>query len=165
MEVLASTLLRPLNWLLGRTTAPREPTIRTPTVQVLKIPPDGSPPEVVNLHTVEVASEENVDAFLIHIPDFRVYWGKEDGFHWRDVAGRTFNNQPVKEFNGFYIGWRSFAMDLIPLSEHTDFCGDAFIAKLPLWECDENGAVYEDIPDGFTESPLYPLMLEAMHDR
>ena len=90
MEVLASSLLRPFQWLIGSITTPAEPTIRTPTVQVLKIPADGSPPQIVKLHTVEIASEGNVDSFLVHIPDFRVYWGKGEGFHWRDIAGRTF---------------------------------------------------------------------------
>ena len=165
MEAPASMLLRPINWLIGRITAPTEPAIRTPTVQVLKIPPDGSPPQVVELHTIEVASEGNVDCFLVHIPDFRVYWGKYEGISWRDIAGRTFRDQPVKELNGFYVGWKSFALDLMPISEQTGFCGDAFIAKLPLWENDENGAVYEDIPDAFVKSQLYPEMLEAMHDR
>ena len=54
-------------------------------------------------------------------------------------------------------------MDHISLSEHTGFCGDAFIAKTPVWENDENGAVYEDFPVAFVGTPLLGKMLERMH--
>lgn len=68
----------------------------------------------------------------------------------------------MKELNGVYYGWQSYAVDIMPLSEHTRFYGDAFIAKLPKWEFGEHDAIYEDIPDAFVESPLYHEMLEAM---
>ena len=142
-----------------------EPTIRQRGIQVLKIPPDGSAPHVVLMDTIDVLDEGNVDCFLVHIPDFRSSWGTGEGFHWRDVAQFEVRDQRLPELNGLYIGWRSFAMHLIPLSEHTDFCGDAFIVKLPLWENDEYGAVYEDFPITFVQSSLYGIMLEKMHDR
>ena len=72
---------------------------------------------------------------------------------------------PPEELTGVYFGWKSFALDHIPLSEHTGFCGDAFVAKTPVWECDENGAVYEDFPIAFVRSPLLGIMVERMHDR
>ena len=59
--------------------------------------------------------------------------------------------QAQPEFNGVYVGWKSFALDLIPISEKTGFCGDAFVAKLPFWEFDERGAVYEGFPEGFVD--------------
>ena len=85
----------------------------------------------------------------------------------------------MKKFNGVYVGWKSFDLEHLPLSKQTGFCGDAFIAKLPLWEndanggnafnaelppweTDENGAVYEDISYAFVESDLYPEMVEAL---
>ena len=74
-------------------------------------------------------------------------------------------DQLLPELNGIYFGWKSFALDLMPISEHTGFCGDAFIAKTPPWENDENGAVYEDVPLAFLESPLLKVALEKLHDR
>ena len=56
-------------------------------------------------------------------------------------------------------------MDYIPLSEHTGFYGDAFVAKTPVWENDENGAVYEDFPVSFVRTPLLGVMLKRLHDR
>ena len=43
-------------------------------------------------------------------------------------------DQLLPELNRIYFGWKSFALDLMPLSEHTGFCGNAFIAKTLLWE-------------------------------
>ena len=51
-------------------------------------------------------------------------------------------------------------MDYIPLSEQTEICGDAFIAETPVWEYDENGVVYEDLPVAFVGTPLLGMMLE-----
>lgn len=73
-------------------------------------------------------------------------------------------DQSRPELNGIYYGWKSFALDLMPLSKHTGFCGDAFIAKTPTWEHDEHGAVYEDVPVTFLLSPLLGVALEKMHD-
>lgn len=73
-------------------------------------------------------------------------------------------DQSPPELNGIYFGWKSFALDLWPKSEHTGFCGDAFIAKTPPWEYDENGTVYEDIPESFLKSPLLGRALERLHD-
>lgn len=53
----------------------------------------------------------------------------------------------------------------MPISEHTGFCGDAFIAKTPLWERDKNGAVYEDVPFAFLGSSLMKEALEKLHER
>lgn len=142
-----------------------EQTICQTNLQVLKIPADGSPPHLIQLNTIDVASEGNVDCFLRHIPDFRPYWGTQEGFRWRDIAQLEVRDQSLLELNGVYIGWKSFALDHIPLSEHTGFCGDAFIAKTPVWESDENGAVCEDIPVTFIRSPLLGTALERMHDR
>ena len=74
-------------------------------------------------------------------------------------------HQARPQLNGVYIGWKSFALDLIPISEKTGFCGDAFVAKLPLWELDEHGAVYENFPEGFVDSEFWEPMVERMHDR
>lgn len=132
-------------------------------LQVLRIPADGSSPHLIQMNTIE--SDDNVDCFLLHIPDFRPYWGKDEGFQWRDIAQKEVRDQSPPELNGIYLGWKSFAMDLVPISQHTGFCGDAFIAKLPLWECDENGAVYEDVPTAFLRSPFLKMALENLHDR
>lgn len=67
-------------------------------------------------------------------------------------------------------------MEVLPLSKHTCFCGDAFIVKAVAkeyaedeWmeEYDEYGrARYDDIfPDAFLESPLLEMVLERLHDR
>ena len=55
-------------------------------------------------------------------------------------------------------------MDIMPRSERTGFCGDAFFAKTPLWEYDEHGTVYEDFPVGFLGSRLWREALERLHD-
>lgn len=73
-------------------------------------------------------------------------------------------DQSPPELNGTYLGWKSFALDVMPLSEHTGFCGDAFIAKTPVLECDENGAVYVDVPVEFIGSSLLGRALEKLHD-
>ena len=140
-----------------------EPTVRQVGLQVLRIPADGSSPHLIQMNTIE--SDDNVDCFLRHIPDFRPYWGKDEGFRWRDIAQKEVRDQLFPELNGIYLGWKSFAMDLMPVSRHTGFCGDAFIAKIPLWECDENGAVYEDVPIAFLGSPFLKMALENLHDR
>ena len=103
---------------------------------------------------------------MVHIPDFRAYWGTRDGFHQRDIARLPIEgHQAQPALNGSYTGWKGFALDLIPVSKKTEFCGDAFIAKLPTWELDERGAVYEDFPEGFVDSEFWGPMVEKMHDR
>ena len=69
------------------------------------------------------------------------------------------------ELNGTYLGWKSFSLDLAPVSEKTGFCGNAFIVKLPLWEFDDRGKVYEDFPDGFVDSEFWEPMLQKMRDQ
>ncbi|KAI4163959.1 MAG: hypothetical protein LQ342_002456 [Letrouitia transgressa] len=127
-----------------------EPIIRQVDLQILRIPADGSSSHLVKVNTIE--SDDNVDCFLVHVPDLTPYWGKGEGFQWRDIARTEVRNQNPPELNGVYFGWKSFAMDLMPISEHTGFCGDAFFAKTPFWEVDENGAVYEDVPLAFLGS-------------
>lgn len=59
-------------------------------------------------------------------------------------------------------------MDLIPVSEQTGFCGDAFIAKTPLTPAYGDGVVYECVSAAFVEivgSPLWKSLMETMHDR
>ena len=74
-------------------------------------------------------------------------------------------DQSLPELNGVYFVWKSFAWDYIPLSEKAGFRGDAFVAKTPIWEYDENGVVCEDFPIAFVETPLLGMMLERMHDK
>lgn len=154
-------LSRLFSWLTGQ---PIEPTVRQTNLRVLRIPADGSPPHLVQLNTIE--SDDNIDCCQRHIPDFRPYWGDGEGFQWRDIIGMEVRDQQAApELNGVYFGWKSFAMHLMPLSKHTGFCGDAFFAKSPLWEYDENGAVYEDVPVAFLGSSLLETALEKLHDR
>ncbi|KAL8699564.1 MAG: hypothetical protein Q9201_005931, partial [Fulgogasparrea decipioides] len=139
-----------------------KPIVRETPVQVLRIPASGSPPHLLRLNTIE--TDDNVDCFLLHIPDFRPYWGSREGFRWRDIARLEVTDQPSPELNGVYWGWKSFAMDLMPKSEHTGFYGDAFIAKTPIWENDENGAVYEDVSGAFVGSAMMRALLERLRD-
>ncbi|KAL8735490.1 MAG: hypothetical protein Q9181_002780 [Wetmoreana brouardii] len=154
---LTSSAYKSLKWITG------EPIVRETAVQVLKIPASGSPPHLLHLPTLETT--DNVDSFLLHIPDFRPYWGNREGFHWRDIVRLEVSDQTPPELNGVYWGWKSFAMDLLPKSEHTGFCGDAFIAKTPVWENDENGAVYEDVPAAFVGSAVMRAVVEKLRDR
>lgn len=140
----------------------REPVVREISHRVLRVPADGSAPHLVPLKTVE--TDDNVDCFLLHVPDFRPYWGDKEGFQWRDIAHLEVRDHRQPELNGAYFAWKSFAMDLMPVSKHTGFCGDAFIAKTPIWEVDENGAVYEDVPVSFLHSPLLRQMLVKLKD-
>ena len=142
-----------------------EPAIRQSNVQILRIPADGSQPHVISVNSIDVTAEGNIDAFLGHIPDFRPFWGKSEGYQWRDVCQIEVNDQSNSELNGIYWGWKSFAMDFMPVSEHTGFCGNAFIAKTPNPEYDETGiTVYQDIPQAFSSSPLLRRALERLHD-
>ena len=66
--------------------------------------------------------------------------------------------------NGLYWGFKSFALDVMPISAHTGFCGDAFIAKSPAEEFDEDGwHVYEDVPAEFLGSRVMGEVLERLH--
>ena len=52
----------------------------------------------------------------------------------------------------------------MPISAHTGFCGDAFIAKRPVEEIDEDGwQVYEDVPAEFLGSRVMGEVLERLH--
>ena len=161
MEAPASPplLYRIFSWLIG------EPIIRQTNLQVLKIPADGSLPHLVRLNTIDVASEGNIDQFVRYIPDCRSYLGTQEVCCWRDIARMEVRDQSPPELNGVYYGWKSFALDHVPLSEYTGFCGDAFIAKTPFLGTDEHGAVYEDVPDSFITSPLlrtcYVLLVQS----
>ena len=146
MGNLLSLPNRLFKWPLG------EPTIRQVDLQIVRIPADGSPPHLIKVNTIE--SNDNVDCCMFHIPDFRPYWGKEEGFQWRDIFRMEVRDQSLPELEGIYFLWKSFAMDLMPVNKHTGWYGDAFVAKTPLWEHDENGAVYEDVPLAFLASPL-----------
>lgn len=159
MGTQPSLLYRLFSWLIGV----GKPVVRESNLQVLRIPADGSPPDLVRLNTIE--SDDNVDSFLRHIPDFRPYWGTQDGLRWRDIARLEVTDRSPPELNGIYFGWKSFAQDLMPLSEHTGFWGDAFIAKTPPWEVDENGAAYEDVPVAFLRSPLLGVALEKLRNQ
>ena len=98
MEASASLFSRLYNWLIG------EPTIRQIDLQVLKILANGSPPHLVQLNTIDVTSEGNVDSCQGHIPDFRPYWGTKQGCCWRDIARFELREQSLPELNGVYFG-------------------------------------------------------------
>ena len=157
-----SLLYRLLSWFTGEPVVKGEPIVRRTNLQVLRIPADGSPPHLVQLNTIE--SDDRIDSNLRHVPDFRPYWGEGEGFLCRDIAEVEVRDQSPPVLNGLYFGWKSLALDLMPFSEYTGFCGDAFIAKTPIWERDENGAVYEDVPLAFLESRLLEVVLKRLHD-
>lgn len=139
-----------------------ESIVRQANLKVLRIAADGALPHLVQLNTIE--SDDNVDCFLFHIPDFRSYWGRREGFRWRDLARVEVRDQSPPELNGVYYGWKSFALDLMPLSEHTGFCGDAFVAKTALREFDEEAAAYEDVPLAIVGSQVLGLTLEKLRE-
>ena len=140
----------------------------------VRIPADGSAHHMIQLDTVDIKSEGNVDSFLSHVPDFREYWGYKEGWKLRDLASYTAKDQSLPELNGVYFGFKSLALDCLPLSKYTGFCGDAFITRTKAWEYqpgeymeryDEHGrVVYEDIPITFLESSLLKLVLERLHE-
>ena len=144
------------------------------TVQSVRIPADGSAPHLIRLHTTDIRSEGNVDCFLSHIPDFREYWGYREGWKWRELISFTARDQSLPALNGIYFGFKSFALDHLPLSEYTGFCGDAFITKATAREYqtgeymetyDEHGRVmYEDTSIAFLKSPLLQTVLERLHE-
>ncbi|SLM40381.1 hypothetical protein LPUS_11162 [Lasallia pustulata] len=161
---------RLFQWATGRLPA------SSVTLQAVRIPADGSAPHIIQLSTVDVHAAGNADCCFGHIPDFRPYWGKNLGWQWRDVIQFTARDQSLPGLNGLYFGWKSFAMEMLPLSKYTGFCGDAFIVKAVAreyaedeWmeEYDEYGrARYDDVfPDAFLESPLLKMVLERLHDR
>lgn len=79
-----------------------EPIILQVNLQVLRIPADGYSPHLIRLNTIE--SKDNVDRFWRHIPDFRPYWGKEEGFQWRDIAQIEVRDQSLPQLSGVYLG-------------------------------------------------------------
>ncbi|KAL9104720.1 MAG: hypothetical protein Q9187_008869 [Circinaria calcarea] len=163
-----------LSWLRELITGrPRSPSNATP--QVARIPADGAAPHLIRLDLIDVLSDGNVDCCFSHIPDFRKYWGGGEGWRWREVICFTATDQASPGLNGMYFAFKSFAADVLPVSEHTGFCGDAFITKAPAREYqpgefieqyDEHGRViYEDVSVDFLKSPLPKMVLERLHER
>jgi hypothetical protein len=61
----------------------------------------------------------------------RPYWSTDFGWSYRDLARIDITDQVVPALNGFYYGFKSFALDDLPISKHgRGICGDACIAKM-----------------------------------
>ena len=141
--------------------------------RVVRIPADGSAPHMLSLHTIDIASEDNLDCFFGHIPDFRGFWGQE-GFTSRDMASYSAFDESPPELNGYYMGFKRLAKDHLPLSKHTGFCGDAFVFKMKAREWtpgdymeekdDEGRLLFDDIPDGFLESAVLKRALNRLRE-
>ena len=142
------------------------------TVQVVRIPVDGSPPHLLKLNTINIRPDCNVDCFLSRIPDFRLYWGFKEGWNWRDLGTFPVFKQSPPELNGLYFCFRNFALDDRPLVESRIFRGDMFIAKTASWEWEsgelmekydkDSFVIYEDILPAFLESPLMGMASERL---
>lgn len=88
-----------------------------PIVTVLIIPANGAPLRIERLVTVNVRNDDKVDRFLHYIPNMRAYWGT--GFAWscRDIARIDITDYVVPSLNGCYYGFKSFAVDDLPMSK------------------------------------------------
>ena len=126
-------------------------------IYVLRVPADDSNPHILPLQTIDASAEGNEDRCSTHIPDMRVFWGRGEGWKWRDIVQSTIIDQNP-DINGVYLAWKSFALHLLPLNKNASGCGDVFIAKLKDPECDEHGwTAYEDVSNELLDSGLYKV--------
>lgn len=146
------------SWLLSWF-SDRPPSV---TIYVLRVPADDSKPHILPLQTIDASAEGNVDRCFTRIPDMRAFWGRGEGWKWRDIVQCTIIDQNP-EINGVYLAWKSFALHLLPLNKNASGCGDVFIAKLKDPECDEHGwTAYEDVSNELLDSGLYKRVLERL---
>ena len=132
------------------------------TIYVLRVPADDSKPHILPLQTIDASAEENVDCCFNRVPDMRAFWGRGEGWKWRDVVQCTITDQNP-DINGVYLAWKSFALHLLPLNKNASGCGDVFIVKLRDPECDEYGwTSYENVANDLLESGLYKRVLERL---
>jgi hypothetical protein len=132
------------------------------TIFVLRVPADDSKPHILPLQTIDVSAEGNVDCCFTRIPDMRAFWGRGEGWKWRDIVQCTITGQSP-DINGVYLAWKSFARHLLPLNKNASGCGDVFIAKLKDPEWDEHGwTAYEDVSNELLDSGLYKRVLERL---
>ncbi|KAI9698662.1 MAG: hypothetical protein M1836_003772 [Candelina mexicana] len=141
------------------------------TLRALRIPADGSPPHLLTLTTIAVASAGNVDCFLGRIPDLREFWGSGDGWHWRDIVHLEIQNQAVNPgLEGFYFGFKSFNDEALPIHKLAPgVCGDAFFVKIrdEQGDRDEQGvgdgwATYDDVEEEILGSGLVRVILRRL---
>jgi hypothetical protein len=102
-----------------------------PIVTVLIIPANGALPRIERLATVNVRNDGKADRFLHYVPDMRAYWGTDFAWSCRDLARIDITDHVVPALNGFYYGFKSFAVDDLPMSKHgRGIYGDACIVKM-----------------------------------
>ncbi|KAF8989779.1 hypothetical protein BDQ17DRAFT_1434207 [Cyathus striatus] len=133
-------------------------------VVCLRIPADGSFPELVRLPTV-CNYDGNHDSYLFHLPDFRLYWGSEERWRFRTFGTMEVHKQDVANLDGLYYMYKSFAMDNAPYNKHlrTYTRGDVFIVKLVSdYGNGEGQAVFADVAPELLGSKLLASMLQAM---
>ena len=66
----------------------------------------------------------------------------------------TVRDNRIPVLNGIYYGFKSFALDDLPMNKELGFCGDAFVAKVTDEEHDENGrATYDEVPEELLRAP------------
>ncbi|KAF8989778.1 hypothetical protein BDQ17DRAFT_1372763 [Cyathus striatus] len=134
-------------------------------VVCLRIPADGTSPHLVCLPTVS-NYDGNHDSYLVHLPDFRLYWCSEERWKFRTFGVMDIRKQDIPELNGLYYMYKSFAMDNTPINKHLETTrGDAFVIKLESEYGSAGRAVYSDIPPELPESRLLDFMVDAMSTR
>ena len=145
-------------------------------VEVVRIPADGSPAHLLKLQTIDIKHNGNVDCFLSHIPDFRLYWGYNEGWNRRGVGSFTARgqSQSLSELNGLYLCFKNFAVDDHQLSGPEGFCGDMFVVKVASNEYDDTDdlelydtcdrVIYEDISPKFFQSSLMATALKRLSE-
>ncbi len=72
------------------------------TIDVLRVPADDSKPHILPLETIDASAEGNVDCCFTRIPDMRAFWGRGEGWKWRDIVQCTITDQNP-DINGVYL--------------------------------------------------------------
>lgn len=134
-------------------------------VRCIRVPADGSPAHMIDLPTVDIFSEGNVDSFLRHVPDVRSFWLTEQGWKFRVVSMASVTSQPLSVLNGEYYSLKSFALDDLPINLHcsSGIWGDAFITKAVPDEYGPQGeCIYTDVPEELLESSILSRILRGL---
>ncbi|MCJ1246561.1 hypothetical protein MMC30_003769 [Trapelia coarctata] len=141
-----------------------------PTLRVVRIPADGSPPHLIERNTTIVWFDNTYDCYLCHVPNFLKQLGNKNGRKLRVLACAEARDMFKPELDGNYYVFKSVGLKNPPLRKHAGFCGVEFIVKTAPQKYDRDTfPAYENVPESFLGSDLHHhlqrWLLECPGDR